>query len=110
MGSTRSDDLEVGNAPVPLEFETGSVALLILGRSSRSFFLAVSIFGATVALLGLLVAVTESGEFEDDRVVDDPVDSRSSGHRVLEDPVPLGEDQVACDRPLMTHTSSQLLR
>ena len=36
-------------------------------------------------------------EFQDDRVVDHPVDGRRSGHWVGEDVLPLGEDQVGRD-------------
>ena len=49
------------------------------------------------ALLGHSGAVAGDVEFQDDRVVDHPVDGRSRGHRVGEDVLPLGEDQVGRD-------------
>ena len=42
-------------------------------------------------------ALAASREFEDDRVVNEAVDGRSGGHGVLEDPVPVAEDEVAGD-------------
>src|SRR5262245_44494081 len=38
-----------------------------------------------------------AGHLEHDRVVNEPVDRGGGGHRVLEDPVPLAEHQVAGD-------------
>ena len=49
------------------------------------------------ALLGHSGAVAGDVEFQDDRVVDHPVDGRSRGHWVGEDVLPLGEDQVGRD-------------
>ena len=49
------------------------------------------------ALLGHSGAVAGDVEFKDDRVVDHPVDGRSRGHRVGEDVLSLGEDQVGRD-------------
>ena len=49
------------------------------------------------ALPGHSGAVAGDVEFQDDRVVDHPVDGRRRGHRVGEDVLPLGEDQVGRD-------------
>ena len=49
------------------------------------------------ALLGHSGAVAGDVEFQDDRVVDHPVDGRRCGHRVGEDVLPLGEDHVGRD-------------
>ena len=49
------------------------------------------------ALLGHSGAVAGDVEFQDDRVVDHPVDGRCRGHWVGEDVLPLGEDQVGRD-------------
>ena len=49
------------------------------------------------ALLGHSGAVAGDVEFQDDRVVDHPVDGRRRGHWVGEDVLPLGEDQVGRD-------------
>ena len=48
-------------------------------------------------LLGHSGAVAGDVEFQDDRVVDHPVDGRRRGHWVGEDVLPLGEDQVGRD-------------
>jgi len=40
-------------------------------------------------------AVTGHVELEDRRVVNESIDGRGGGHGVLEDPVPLAEDEVA---------------
>ena len=45
-------------------------------------------------LLSCIVTVSGYVELQDDRVVDHPVDGRSGGHGVGEDPLPLREDQV----------------
>ena len=49
------------------------------------------------ALLGHSGAVAGDVEFQDDRVVDHPVDGCGCGHWVGEDVLPLGEDQVGRD-------------
>ena len=59
----------------------------------RQLFLPVHLPFLT-ALLGHSSAVAGDVEFQDDRVVDHPVDGRSGGHGVGEDPLPLREDQV----------------
>ena len=46
------------------------------------------------SLLGGVGAIAGAGELEDDGVVDEPVDGAGGGHGVLEDLVPLGEDEV----------------
>ena len=48
-------------------------------------------------LLGHSGSIAGDVEFQDDRVVDHPVDGRRSGHGVSEDMLPLGEDQVGRD-------------
>jgi len=50
-----------------------------------------------MALLCHASAVAGYAEFEDDGVMDHPVDGGRGSHRVLEDPVPFGEDQVRAD-------------
>src|SRR5712672_4407437 len=47
--------------------------------------------------LCLIDADAGSGHLEDHAVVDDAVDGGGGGHRILEDPVPLAEHQVARD-------------
>ena len=43
-----------------------------------------------------LCPVTGYIELKDDRMVDQPVDGGRSGHRILEDAIPLAEHQVLC--------------
>ena len=62
----------------------------------RRLFLPVHLLFLT-ALLGHSGAVAGDVEFQDNRVVDHPVDGRSRGHWVGEDVLPLGEDQVGRD-------------
>ena len=47
--------------------------------------------------LGHSRAVAGGVEFQDDRVMDHPVNSGRGGHRIGEDVLPLGEDQVGGD-------------
>ena len=49
------------------------------------------------SLLGLLGAVAVDVELEDHGVMDEAVDGGGGGHGILEDPVPLAEDEVAGD-------------
>src|SRR4051794_27488538 len=63
----------------------------VLGGGGRGASLA-GAFG-----LCLVDADAGSGHLEDHAVVDDAVDGGGSGHRILEDPVPLAEHQVARD-------------
>ena len=53
--------------------------------------------GGFGALLGLVCAFALSTEFEDGRVVDDAIDGGGSRHRILEDPIPLAESEIAGD-------------
>ena len=62
----------------------------------RRLFLPVHLLFLTT-LLGHSGAVAGDVEFQDDRVVDHPVDGRGCGHWVGEDVLPLGEDQVGRD-------------
>ena len=62
----------------------------------RQLFLPVHPLFLTV-LLGHSGAVARDVEFQDDRVVDHPVDGRRRGHWVGEDVLPLGEDQIGRD-------------
>ena len=62
----------------------------------RRLFLPVHLLFLT-ALLGHSGAVAGDVEFQDDRVVDHPVDGRRRGHWVGEDVLLLGEDQVVRD-------------
>ena len=62
----------------------------------RRLFLPVHLLFPT-PLLGHSGAVAGHVEFQDDRVVDHPVDGRGRGHGVGEDVFPLGEDQVGRD-------------
>ena len=48
-------------------------------------------------LLGRSGAVAGDVEFQDDRMVDHPVDGRRGCHWVGEDVLPLGEDQIRGD-------------
>ena len=62
----------------------------------RRLFLPVHLLFLTT-LLSDSIAVAGDVEFQDDRVVDHPVDGRRGGHGVGEDILPLGEAQVGCD-------------
>ena len=62
----------------------------------RRLFLPIHLLFLT-ALLGHSGAVAGDVEFQDDRVVNPPVDGRRRGHWVGEDVLPLGEDQVGRD-------------
>src|SRR3954471_1192399 len=62
-----------------------------LGRGGRGASLG-GAFG-----LCLVDADAGSGHLEDHAVVDDAVDGGGGGHRILEDPVPLAEHQIARD-------------
>ena len=66
------------------------------GGVQRQLFLPVHLLFLT-ALLGHSGAVAGDVEFQDDRVVDHPVDGRRRGHWVDEDVLSLGEDQVGRD-------------
>ena len=72
----------------------GLASTIIAG--GRQLFLPVQLLLLT-ALLGHAGAVAGHVEFQDDRVVDDPVDGRGGGHGIGEDALPLGEDQVGGD-------------
>jgi hypothetical protein len=54
-------------------------------------------FGPCRSLLCDLGADARSGELEYDRVMHDPINSRGGGHRIFEDLIPFGEDQVRGD-------------
>ena len=62
----------------------------------RRLFLPVHLLFLT-PLLSHSCPVAGHIEFQDDRVVDHPVDGRRGGHGVSEDMLPLGEDQVGRD-------------
>src|SRR5258707_272176 len=53
-------------------------------------------FGSELGLC-LLDPDALAGQLDDDRMVDEPIDRGGGGHRVLEDPIPLAEHQVAGD-------------
>ena len=82
-------------AEVEVDIETGVFSVNYFCRF-RQLFLPVHLPFLT-ALLGHSGAVAGDVEFQDDRVVDHPVDGRSRGHWVGEDVLPLGEDQVGRD-------------
>ena len=66
------------------------------GVVRRQLFLPVHPLFLTT-LLGHSGAVAGDVEFQDDRIVDHPVDGRRGCHWVGEDVLPLGEDQIRGD-------------
>ncbi len=65
----------------------------------RRLVLPVHLLGCSspATLLGCVSPVAGDVEFQDDSVVDHPVNRRGGGHGVGEDALPLGEDQVGRD-------------
>jgi len=53
--------------------------------------------GGLLSPLGLFGPETRSGQFQDDGMVDQPVDRGRRGHGILEDPLPLTEHEIATD-------------
>lgn len=50
-------------------------------------------FQSSLLVCGLLGAVAGAGQLQDDRVVYEAIDGGRSGHGVIEDLIPLGEDE-----------------
>ena len=51
--------------------------------------------GAGSRVFWVLHPIAVDGQFQDNRVVNQPVDSRRRGHRVLEDSLPLGKREIS---------------
>ncbi len=106
------------SAEVPVDGGAGCVALGIVAvpRQSdlpiyRRLVLPVHLLGRSspAALLCCVSPVAGDVEFQDDGVVDDPVNRRGGGHGVGEDALPLREDQVGRDaqRPALVAFGNQ---
>lgn len=57
-------------------------------------------YSSCLLLLGfsLFGSKARAGHLEDEGMMDQPIDGGSRGHGILEDPIPLAEDEIAADQ------------
>ena len=68
---------------------------VIARRVTRHRGITFSQCGRGLSPLGLFGSKTCSGQFQDDGMVDEPVDGGRRGHGILEDAIPLTEHEIA---------------